>query len=155
MTKQSWFSYSLTRRHTTTDHRRERGGSERELGYGVDAGRRAFSVNLCPYLHVTSMNACTSVALTCSSATGRTLSTGISIPARQKQQHGGFRLARSMFRGLFERSEFLILVLVGNVLCTRYVCTTLYDTRYVLCTCLLYTSPSPRDRQKSRMPSSA
>ena len=51
----------------------------------------------------------------------------------------------------FERSEFLIatskkkklcvcacvrliLVLVGNVLCTRYVCTTLYDTRYVLCT---------------------
>ena len=23
------------------------------------------------------------------------------------------------------------------------------------CTCLLYTSPSPRDRQKSRMPSSA
>ena len=25
----------------------------------------------------------------------------------------------------------------------------------LLCTCLLYTSPSPRDRQKSRMPSSA
>ena len=24
-----------------------------------------------------------------------------------------------------------------------------------LCICLLYTSPSPRDRQKSRMPSSA
>ena len=24
-----------------------------------------------------------------------------------------------------------------------------------VCTCLLYTSPSPRDRQKSRMPSSA
>ena len=28
----------------------------------------------------------------------------------------------------------------------------LWDTRY---DCLLYTSPSPRDRQKSRMPSSA
>ena len=28
---------------------------------------------------------------------------------------------------------------------------TLSDTRF----CLLYTSPSPRDRQKSRMPSSA
>ena len=28
------------------------------------------------------------------------------------------------------------------------------ETRYVIC-CLLYTSPSPRDRQKSRMPSSA
>ena len=26
---------------------------------------------------------------------------------------------------------------------------------HVLSTCLLYTSPSPRDRQKSRMPSSA
>ena len=25
----------------------------------------------------------------------------------------------------------------------------------VFCACLLYTSPSPRDRQKSRMPSSA
>ena len=52
---------------------------------------------------------------------------------------------------LFERSEFLIatskkkicnlcvcscvrliLVLVGNVLCTKYVCATLYDTRYIL-----------------------
>ena len=29
----------LTRRHTTMDHRRERGGSERELVYGADAGR--------------------------------------------------------------------------------------------------------------------
>ena len=29
---------------------------------------------------------------------------------------------------------------------------TLMDT---ICSCLLYTSPSPRDRQKSRMPSSA
>jgi ATP-dependent DNA helicase DinG len=28
-------------------------------------------------------------------------------------------------------------------------------TRIALCACLLYTSPSPRDRQKSRMPSSA
>ena len=28
-------------------------------------------------------------------------------------------------------------------------------TRYQLTNCLLYTSPSPRDRQKSRMPSSA
>ena len=26
---------------------------------------------------------------------------------------------------------------------------------YGACSCLLYTSPSPRDRQKSRMPSSA
>ena len=29
------------------------------------------------------------------------------------------------------------------------------DIRYAEGNCLLYTSPSPRDRQKSRMPSSA
>ena len=29
------------------------------------------------------------------------------------------------------------------------------DAKLSVCTCLLYTSPSPRDRQKSRMPSSA
>ena len=34
----------------------------------------------------------------------------------------------------------------------RLVESLLYDDEY---TCLLYTSPSPRDRQKSRMPSSA
>ena len=34
----------------------------------------------------------------------------------------------------------------------RYIAKTgVYD----YCFCLLYTSPSPRDRQKSRMPSSA
>ena len=27
--------------------------------------------------------------------------------------------------------------------------------KWIITTCLLYTSPSPRDRQKSRMPSSA
>ena len=32
---------TLTRTHTTTDHRREHGGSKRELAYGVDAGRWA------------------------------------------------------------------------------------------------------------------
>ena len=29
------------------------------------------------------------------------------------------------------------------------------DDRLLLCSCLLYTSPSPRDRPRSRMPSSA
>ena len=36
----------------------------------------------------------------------------------------------------------------------RYHARTLHDLAYVH-PCLLYTSPSPRDRQKSRMPSSA
>ena len=30
-----------------------------------------------------------------------------------------------------------------------------WDSVYKISNCLLYTSPSPRDRQKSRMPSSA
>ena len=45
---------------------------------------------------------------------------------------------------------------------TMYVCgPTVYNyvhignARPVVVFCLLYTSPSPRDRQKSRMPSSA
>ena len=32
---------------------------------------------------------------------------------------------------------------------------SVYRDRWEYYTCLLYTSPSPRDRQKSRMPSSA
>ena len=88
-----------TRRHTTTDHRRERGGSEQEIAYGADAGSWAVYVALCPHSHVTSMHARTSMALTCPSDTHRSLSTDISIPARQQHRHGGVRLLRSVFRG--------------------------------------------------------
>ena len=31
----------------------------------------------------------------------------------------------------------------------------IFDKRYTTCSCLLYTSPSPRDQRGSRMPSSA
>ena len=34
-------------------------------------------------------------------------------------------------------------------------CEDAFSEETALATCLLYTSPSPRDRQKSRMPSSA
>ena len=44
-------------------------------------------------------------------------------------------------------------VLVGW--CGRYVGVKKTKRKYYNCPCLLYTSPSPRDRQKSRMPSSA
>ena len=37
--------------------------------------------------------------------------------------------------------------------CKNYKIESVLLTQYV--SCLLYTSPSPRDRQKSRMPSSA
>src|SRR5678810_1071614 len=55
-----------------------------------------------------------------------------------------------------------------NAICRPLNCTSTIDTLRIHvkgpeprigkahhCTCLLYTSPSPRDRQKSRMPSSA
>ena len=55
---------------------------------------------------------------------------------------------------------------VNSVLCHFYKCTPLIKLKLLraycsdfygstLWNCLLYTSPSPRDRQKSRMPSSA
>ena len=43
-------------------------------------------------------------------------------------------------------------------LVTRYACRRMLKNRIIFTqgtVCLLYTSPSPRDRQKSRMPSSA
>ena len=44
----------------------------------------------------------------------------------------------------------------AEILCIRKACKKLNQKRLDgLIICLLYTSPSPRDRQKSRMPSSA
>ena len=48
----------------------------------------------------------------------------------------------------------------GNVVVTAQGCFYFTDSRYIeaanhLITCLLYTSPSPRDMRRSRMPSSA
>ena len=42
----------------------------------------------------------------------------------------------------------------GNAEVSNYLASGT-DTANIITTCLLYTSPSPRDRQKSRMPSSA
>ena len=46
------------------------------------------------------------------------------------------------------------LLLFGGIQAGRFVVRTLWSSGKFR-TCLLYTSPSPRDRQKSRMPSSA
>ena len=83
-----------TRRRTTVASAEARNGSwrmARTQGVGLF---RLFSASIC----MSSMHARTSVALTCPIATRRSLSTGILIPARQQQQHGGLRLPRS-FRG--------------------------------------------------------
>ena len=42
----------LTRRHTTTDCRRQRGVSEQKLAYDADAGSWPAYVALCPHLHI-------------------------------------------------------------------------------------------------------
>ena len=44
---------------------------------------------------------------------------------------------------------------VGNDVALTDDVAEKFDTFMTYCSCLLYTSPSPRDRQKSRMPSSA
>ena len=52
---------------------------------------------------------------------------------------------------------FFILFSIGLIIASWIICGTIpmlvyYGLNFI---CLLYTSPSPRDRQKSRMPSSA
>ena len=51
----------------------------------------------------------------------------------------------------------IIIILLVDDKVVRYVSSSFIGVLGVgiLYTCLLYTSPSPRDRQKSRMPSSA
>ena len=44
---------------------------------------------------------------------------------------------------------------VGPFLASTKLCLAMYAFHAAFVACLLYTSPSPRDRQKSRMPSSA
>ena len=54
--------------------------------------------------------------------------------------------------------ELLFLVLedkVSDVFVCELVWERLFYAKELSINCLLYTSPSPRDRQKSRMPSSA
>ena len=48
----------------------------------------------------------------------------------------------------------LIASTTGTEVCSIYLLRD-PETLELCATCLLYTSPSPRDRQKSRMPSSA
>ena len=93
--------YSLvdTRRRTTVVSAEARNGSwlmARTRGVELF---RLLSAPIC--MSPRCMHACMSVALTFPSTTRRSLSTDISIPARQQQQLGGLRLPRSIFRGLF------------------------------------------------------
>ena len=71
------------------------------------------------------------------------------------------RMAEQIFREILPRHGMA--VREEQIALCHEVLDTLYNKEISLCeagvgtgkTCLLYTSPSPRDRQKSRMPSSA
>ena len=60
---------------------------------------------------------------------------------------------QSELKSLLETVFVVIGTLVGAIIIITFA-TTKSDTEDTT-VCLLYTSPSPRDRQKSRMPSSA
>ena len=67
---------------------------------------------------------------------------------------------RSAIRGLFEARPDLVILDIGlpdldGIAVAGRMTTADRGLAVVLTSCLLYTSPSPRDRQKSRMPSSA
>ena len=51
-----------------------------------------------------------------------------------------------------EGSAYDLTLAIGVLVASSQIKTDIYE-QYIIC--LLYTSPSPRDRQKSRMPSSA
>src|SRR5665213_4305472 len=56
-----------------------------------------------------------------------------------------------------EASDFVLVphIDANRIVTTRYQCRCSCEINEWSESCLLYTSPSPRDRQKSRMPSSA
>ena len=63
----------------------------------------------------------------------------------------GFELTKKISKSL--EKVALIMEVNGDLKDLSHQITK--DARVRIITCLLYTSPSPRDRQKSRMPSSA
>ena len=83
------------------------------------------------------------------------------VPAPRPRAGSGARLAAAfaMFRnrksitGLAILGFFVLVALLADVLAPYS--PTKVDNTARFQPCLLYTSPSPRDRQKSRMPSSA
>ena len=70
-----------------------------------------------------------------------------------------YRFKGNLLMGLYLALGIMIPIRIGTVaILEMMVQTGLVNTLWALIlvyTCLLYTSPSPRDRQKSRMPSSA
>ena len=72
-------------------------------------------------------------------------------PGRMIAANAGILVARVVYTKDAGDKRFVIADGAMNDL----IRPTLYDAYHNIWPCLLYTSPSPRDRQKSRMPSSA
>ena len=76
----------------------------------------------------------------------------------QHDQYGGPGIVGDKLKSLgFEIDSFQVLDDLSNPVSTRpFPDPAKYELLVVMgSTCLLYTSPSPRDRTRSRMPSSA
>ena len=75
------------------------------------------------------------------------------IPAVQWALNIAFRprYGSTPYHGMFGRAPRAYFSVLANSSAGEWNCDVLDDDQI----CLLYTSPSPRDRQKSRMPSSA
>jgi len=72
----------------------------------------------------------------------------------QKHQGISHLIEHILFKGTNKRKSTLEISQVIEGIGGEINASTSKETTH-LYTCLLYTSPSPRDRQKSRMPSSA
>ena len=76
--------------------------------------------------------------------------------------NGMGRIGRMIVRSIYENYKGKIIIKHINNRSSSEICANLlkYDSIHgnfssLVKSCLLYTSPSPRDRQKCRMPSSA
>ena len=67
---------------------------------------------------------------------------------KPKNKNARGSAAQFFVAGELCRREFVAVVTMGNTPNTDVLCSNIKG-------CLLYTSPSPRDRTRSRMPSSA
>ena len=75
---------------------------------------------------------------------------GVDLAKSVFQAHGATAAGEPVFRKKLSRGQFLkFLSVQPSCVVAMEACAS---SHYC---CLLYTSPSPRDRQKSRMPSSA
>ena len=69
---------------------------------------------------------------------------------RLSQKQGSYPTSKFIANSLNQK-----LVQRTNIMCLQWTTRGIHSVKNTLNICLLYTSPSPRDRTRSRMPSSA